>query len=50
MPAFVRDYVLIHELMHLKRLDHSQKFWKLVASACPRYDEARAWLRAYRPV
>ncbi len=45
MPDSVRDYVLIHELMHLKRLDHSAKFWKLVAEACPEYEEARAWLR-----
>jgi predicted metal-dependent hydrolase len=45
MPDSVRDYVLIHELMHLKRLDHSPKFWKLVAAACPGYEEARAWLR-----
>jgi predicted metal-dependent hydrolase len=45
MPADVRDYVLIHELMHLKRMDHSPKFWKLVAAACPEYKKARAWLR-----
>jgi len=44
MPAWVRDYVLIHELMHLKRMDHSPKFWKLVAAACPQYREARRWL------
>jgi predicted metal-dependent hydrolase len=37
--------VLIHELMHLKRLDHSPAFWRLVAGACPRYAEARRWLR-----
>ena len=45
MPDWVRDYVLIHELMHLKRMDHSRAFWKLVAAACPRFREARAWLR-----
>jgi predicted metal-dependent hydrolase len=48
MPEWVRDYVLIHELMHLKRMDHSRKFWKLVAAACPEYREARAWLREHR--
>jgi hypothetical protein len=46
MPEMVRDYVLIHELMHLKRMDHSPKFWKLVADAFPPYQEARAWLRS----
>jgi predicted metal-dependent hydrolase len=45
MPEDVRDYVLIHELMHLKRMDHSPKFWKLVAEACPNYEDARLWLR-----
>jgi predicted metal-dependent hydrolase len=45
MPDWVRDYVLVHELMHLKRMDHSRKFWKLVAAACPRFREARQWLR-----
>jgi len=47
MPEFVRDYVMIHELMHLKRMDHSPRFWKLVAKACPEYQLARQWLRAH---
>jgi hypothetical protein len=46
MPDFVREYVIVHELMHLKRLDHSRAFWKLVMAACPRCTEARRWLRA----
>jgi predicted metal-dependent hydrolase len=45
MPDAVRDYVMLHELMHLKRMDHSPKFWKLVAAVCPTYQEARRWLR-----
>ncbi len=45
MQDSVREYVLIHELMHLRRLDHSRAFWKLVAEACPAYEEARRWLR-----
>jgi len=48
MPDAVRDYVLIHELMHLKRMDHSPKFWKLVEAACPDYRDARKYLRALR--
>jgi predicted metal-dependent hydrolase len=49
MPGWVRDYVLVHELMHLERLDHSPRFWALVAAAYPAYREARAWLRLNGP-
>jgi predicted metal-dependent hydrolase len=49
MPPDVRDYVLIHELMHLRRLDHSPAFWKLVGAACPGYRDARQWLRVNGP-
>ena len=49
MPERVRDYVLIHELMHLRRMDHSPEYWLLVAAACPDYCESRAWLRANGP-
>lgn len=45
MPDWVADYVLVHELMHLRRLDHSAAYWNLVAAAYPRYREARQWLR-----
>jgi predicted metal-dependent hydrolase len=48
MPDWVRDYVLIHELMHLKRMDHSRTFWRLVAAACPQYEFARRWLRRHQ--
>jgi len=47
MPESVRDYVIIHELMHLKRMDHSPRFWKLVEQACPDYQAARRWLRQH---
>lgn len=49
MPESVREYVLIHELMHLRRLDHSPEYWRLVASACPGYRDARKWLRVHGP-
>jgi len=45
MPPDVRDYVLWHELMHLRRADHSRAFWKLVEGVCPDYQQARLWLR-----
>jgi predicted metal-dependent hydrolase len=47
MPPEIRDYVMIHELMHLKRMDHSSRFWRLVAHACPNYQDARRWLREH---
>lgn len=47
MPPSVRDYVLWHELMHLKRADHSPAFWKLVEQVCPDFRAAKAWLRAH---
>ena len=49
MPEWVRDYVLIHELMHLRRMDHSPTYWRLVADACPEYQAAREWLRRHGP-
>jgi predicted metal-dependent hydrolase len=50
LPDAVRDYVLIHELMHLRRMDHSPRFWKLVEQACPDYRELRRALRAAPPL
>ena len=47
MPPAVRDYVLWHELMHLKRADHSPAFWKLVEQVCPDYRDAKRWLLKY---
>jgi predicted metal-dependent hydrolase len=49
MPSWVRDYVLVHELMHLRRMDHSPRYWALVSRACPEYQAAREWLRANGP-
>jgi predicted metal-dependent hydrolase len=49
MPERIRDYVMVHELMHLRRMDHSPKYWRLVAAAFPDYEEARAWLRRHGP-
>lgn len=45
-PAFVRDYVILHELSHLVHMDHSVKFWNKVGRVCPDYEEAERWLKA----
>jgi predicted metal-dependent hydrolase len=44
-PDFVREYVLLHELMHRREMNHSRRFWGLVAACCPRMADARAWLK-----
>jgi predicted metal-dependent hydrolase len=49
MPAEVREYILIHELMHLKQANHSRRFWRLVEAACPGFRDAERWLRAHGP-
>lgn len=46
MPGAVCDYVLLHELMHLRQPNHSARFWAEVQAVCPDYARSRAWLRA----
>jgi predicted metal-dependent hydrolase len=47
-PPAVRDYLIIHELMHRRQMNHSARFWKLVAEAFPDYRAAEQWLRKHR--
>lgn len=44
-PIDVQNYVIIHELSHLIELNHSDRFWKLVADAMPDYKEKEKWLK-----
>jgi predicted metal-dependent hydrolase len=44
-PAYVLDYVAAHEVAHLLEMNHGPRFWKLVARAVPRLEEAKHWLR-----
>jgi predicted metal-dependent hydrolase len=44
MPEPVIDYVVIHELMHLKEMNHGKKYWALVEKECPDWRERRKWL------
>ncbi len=46
-PASVIDYVVIHELAHLAEMNHSARFWAIVATACPHWKTERAWLKQY---
>ncbi len=45
-PEAVLDYVVWHEVCHLEVMDHSPRFWRLVAARSPAYREHVRWLRA----
>lgn len=47
VPAYVRDYVILHELVHLDHLNHSTLFWERLAKACPNHKAAEAWLKLF---
>jgi len=47
LPAFVSDYVVLHELMHRRQLNHSDKFWREVEQVCPDYRSAERWLKQH---
>jgi predicted metal-dependent hydrolase len=47
MPARVSDYVILHELMHLRQPNHSLRFWREVATVCPEWRDAERWLRRH---
>ncbi len=43
-PTVVQDYVVAHEVAHLRHMDHSPRFWALVATLTPHRAEAMRWL------
>ena len=46
LPMYVIDYVVVHELCHLRHLNHSKDFWLLVEKYFPEYQQAKAWIKA----
>ena len=46
-PDYVLDYVAAHEVAHLRHLDHSPRFWRLVLTHCEGAAKARNWLRGH---
>lgn len=46
-PPFVLDYIILHELMHLREMNHSARFWRQVENVCPDYLQAERWLKQH---
>ena len=46
-PAFVSDYICLHELMHLRQMNHSPGFWREMERVCPDYRTAKRWLKEH---
>ena len=46
-PEAVMDYLVAHEVSHLKHMNHSAHFWALVEKLCPDYQAHRTWLRQH---
>ncbi|HVU25094.1 MAG TPA: SprT family zinc-dependent metalloprotease [Opitutus sp.] len=44
-PEYVRDYIVYHELMHLREMNHSARFWARVEEVCPGWREAERWIK-----
>lgn len=47
VPPYVRKYVIVHELAHRKEMNHSERFWKVVAEEIPEYQKAVRWLKEH---
>ncbi len=44
-PPAVIDYLVAHEVAHLKEMNHGPKFWKLCGELCPTTERCKAWLK-----
>lgn len=46
LPQRIIEYIVVHELVHIKIPDHSDEFWKAIGSILPDHESRRAWLRS----
>ena len=46
-PLTIIDYIVVHELVHLKHPDHSKAFWNYLGKVMPDYLERKDWLKKY---
>ncbi len=46
-PPYVLDYLAAHEVAHLKEMNHSHRFWRIVVGMCPKTHEAERWLKRH---
>ena len=46
-PCEVIEYVVVHELAHIKHKHHAREFWREVEAAFPQYRSVRRWLREH---
>lgn len=44
-PTFVIEYLIVHELAHLRVPNHSPEFWNMVSIQVPMYEDAKEWLK-----
>ena len=49
-PLDIIDYIVVHELVHTKILQHTKAYWERVASLYPQYRQARVWLKNFYPI
>jgi hypothetical protein len=47
IPEFIRDYLFAHELAHVREMNHSPRFWRVVGEFFPAWRDAEAWLKRH---
>jgi predicted metal-dependent hydrolase len=47
-PPYVADYLILHEMLHTRIMNHTHRFWVHLRAICPDHEKATAWLQANR--